>query len=128
MCELTSGVSWLAVGVGFVLSFMLGWLWYSPKGFGKQWAEGVGVALSDGKSMPMFAMITQALGTFCLSWLFGITAGREALLTIVLIIVTIILIVVSNGKFAGKSNTAIRIEATYILAMSVVMFACQAIF
>jgi hypothetical protein len=60
--------------------------------------------------------------------LFVITAGREALLTIVLIIVTIILIVVSNGKFAGKSNTAIRIEATYILAMSVVMFACQAIF
>jgi hypothetical protein len=84
--------------------------------------------LADGKEMPMFAMITQGLGTFCLSWLFGITAAREALLTIVLILVTIILIVVSNGKFAQKSNAAIRIEATYILAMGVVMFVCQAIF
>ena len=128
MCELTADVNWIAVIVGFVLSFVLGWLWYSPKLFGKQWAEGVGVSLADGKEMPMCAMITQALGTFCLSWLFGITAGREALLTIVLILVTIILIVVSNGKFAKKSNAAIRIEATYILAMGVIMFLCQAIF
>jgi hypothetical protein len=36
MNELTYGVSWLAVGAGFVLSFILGWLWYSPKLFGKQ--------------------------------------------------------------------------------------------
>ena len=31
MNELTMDVNWLAVGIGTVLSFMLGWLWYSPK-------------------------------------------------------------------------------------------------
>lgn len=128
MNELTAGVSWIGVVVSFVLSFMLGWLWYSPKLFGKKWAEGVGVALSDGGAMPAAAMITQALGTFGLAWLFGITAASEALLTIILILVTIILFIVSNGKYARKSNTAVVIEAGYIFAMGVVMVICQGIF
>ena len=31
-------VNWLAVGVGTVAAFMVGWLWYSPLLFGKKWA------------------------------------------------------------------------------------------
>lgn len=34
MGELTTGVSWLAVIIGAIASFVLGWLWYSPKLFG----------------------------------------------------------------------------------------------
>ena len=30
MEEITSNVAWLAVIVGAVLSFLVGWLWYSP--------------------------------------------------------------------------------------------------
>ena len=41
MDELTNDVSWLAVAVGAVVSFLVGWLWYSPKLFGPKWAEGV---------------------------------------------------------------------------------------
>jgi hypothetical protein len=128
MSELTIGVSWIGVVVSFVLSFILGWLWYSPKLFGRKWAEGVGVSTTDCGAMPVCPMVTQALGTFCLAWLFGITAASNALLTIILILVTIILIVVSNGKFAQKSNAAIGIEAAYIVAMGVVMFICQGVF
>jgi len=106
----------------------LGWLWYSPKLFGKKWAEGVGVDMGDGSSMPVFAMITQALGTFGLAWLFGITAASEALLTIILVLVTLILLIVSSGKYAQKSNTAVGIEAGYIFVMGVVMVICQGIF
>ena len=36
MGEITSGVNWLAVTVGAVAAFLLGWLWYSPKLFGGQ--------------------------------------------------------------------------------------------
>ena len=43
MPELTDNVNWLAVIIGFVLAFALGWLWYSPKLFGRKWAEGVGL-------------------------------------------------------------------------------------
>ena len=128
MNELTAGVSWMGVVVGFVLSFLLGWLWYSPKLFGKKWADGVGIEMGDGSTMPAFAMITQALATFGLAWLFGITASNNALYTIILIVVTLILFIVSNGKYAQKNNTAIAIEAAYIFAMGLVMVICQGIF
>ena len=118
----------MAVIVSFVLSFVLGWLWYGPKLFGKKWAEGVGVPMGDSGSMPVCAMVTQALGTFCLAWLFGITAASNALLTIILVLITIILLIASNGKFAKKSDTAIIIEVMYIVAMGVVMVVCQGIF
>jgi len=52
MNELTAGVSWIAVTVSFVVSFMLGWLWYTSKLFGEKWAEGVGVEMGDASTMP----------------------------------------------------------------------------
>lgn len=128
MSELTTGVSWIGVIISFIVSFMLGWLWYSPKMFGKPWAEGVGVELADGSEMPAMAMITQALGTFCLAWLVGITAANNSLLTCILMIAMLVLLIVSNGKYAQKSNTAVVIEGAYIVAMAVVMIICQAIF
>jgi len=94
MNELIAGVSWIGVFVGFVLSFLLGWLWYSLKLFGTKWAEGVGISLDGDDATPVFAMNTQALGTFGLAWLFRITASNNALLIIVLITVTIILFIV----------------------------------
>lgn len=108
-------------------SFLLGWVWYGPL-FGKQWAEGVGVELGSSGDMPMGAMVTQALATFGFAWLWGVTAANMALLTAILITVTVMLFIVSNGKYAKKSDKAIMIEATYILAMAAVMFIFQAIF
>ncbi|NNE70490.1 MAG: DUF1761 domain-containing protein [Rhodothermales bacterium] len=127
MAELTTGVSWIAVIGGFVASFLLGWVWYGPL-FGKQWAEGVGVELGSSDDMPMGAMVFQALATFCFAWLWGVTAANMALLTAILITVTIMLFIYSNGKYAKKGDKAIMIEVAYILAMAVVMFAFQAIF
>jgi len=128
MNELTAGVSWIGVVVGFAVSFLLGWLWYSPKLFGKKWAEGSRVTMGSAGAMPMFAMATQALGTFGLAWLFGITAAASHLLTIILILLTVIMLIVSNGKFAQKNNAAITIEATFIVAMGIIMFLGQMIF
>lgn len=125
--ELTDGVNWLAVVVGFVLSFILGWLWYSPKVFGRVWAKGVGVDIDAPGPVPVMALLLQALSAFGLSWLFGITAAKDSLLTIILVVVTIMLFVAANGKFAKKSNTALLIEAGYIFAMSFIMLMSQAI-
>jgi Protein of unknown function (DUF1761) len=128
MSELTAGVSWIGVVAGFVVSFGLGWLWYSPRMFGKTWAEGSRVSMQGAGAMPAFAMVTQALGTFGLAWLFGITAAGSKLLTIILVLATLILLIVSNGKYAQKSNAAVGIEAAYIVAMGVIMFIGQMIF
>ena len=128
MEELTTNVNWIAVVVGFVASFLLGWLWYSPKLFGTKWAEGVGVELGKAGEMPMAAMLTQAVGTFLLSWVVGITAGQEALLTIILIVITIVMLRVSGGLYTKKSNYAIMTDAGFIAAMAIVMIVCQGIF
>ncbi len=128
MNELTEGVSWIGVVSGFAISFILGMFWYNPKFFGTKWAAGVGISLDDGSPFPIAAMIMQIFGTLGLAWLFGITAASNALLTIILILATIILIVVSNGKYARKSNAAVAIEGGYIFAMGIIMLVCQGIF
>ena len=125
MEELTLNVNWLAVVVGFVLSFLLGWLWYSPKLFGAKWAEGIGVELGKAGDMPVIAMVMQAIGTFMLSWLVGITAANDALLTIVLIVLTYAVFQISAGHYAKKSQYAIMTEAGFTVAMAVVMIAVQ---
>ena len=127
MGELTDGVNWLAVGVGTVLSFLLGWLWYSPKLFATKWMEGVGAKPDGSGKMPMPPLIVQLIGTFLLSWVVGITATDNALLTIILIAVTIIVLVVANGMFSMKSRYAITTEAGFIAAMVVLMIAVQGI-
>lgn len=127
MSELTSNVNWLAVIVGFVLSFALGWLWYSPKLFGAKWAEGVGAKMGDGSSMPMAPMVLQAIGTFLLAWLVGVTAANNALATIILVALTFMVLQAASGKFTGKSNYAIGTEVGFIAAMVVLMIVVQGI-
>ena len=127
MQEVIANVNWLAVVVGAVLSFLLGWLWYSPALFGKKWAEGVGVELGRAGGMPVGAMVMQIVGIFLLAWLFGITAANNALLTIILVVLAIVAFIFSAGMYARKSMYAIYTEVGYILAMAVVMFIVQAI-
>ncbi len=126
MGELTMNVNWPAVGVGTVLSFMLGWLWYSPKMFGKKWAEGSGIELTDSSAMPVAPLIFQLIATFLLAWLIAITATQDALLTAILILLTIACFVATNSMFVKKSSTAITIEVGFVLAMGVVMIAVHA--
>lgn len=128
MEELTNNVNWLAVIVGFIVAFGLGWLWYSPKMFGDKWAAGIGVDLETASGMPAAAMVTQAIGTFLLAWLVGITAANNALLTIILIVATIVVLQISGGYFTKKSKSVIAIDAGFIVAMAVVMIVVQGIF
>ena len=127
MNELTEGVNWLAVIIGTVLSFILGWAWYSPLLFVKKWMEGINVRPNPDAKMPASAMIVQLLGTFMLSWLVGITAAHNALATILLIFATIIALIIANGIFVSKSSYAIATEAGFVAAMAVVMIGVQAI-
>jgi hypothetical protein len=127
MNELTENVNWLAVIIGTVLSFILGWLWYSPRLFVKKWIEGVNARGDGSTTPPASSMVMQLLGTFLLSWLVGITAAHNALATIILIAITIMAIISANGFFIGKSNYAIATETGFVAAMTVVMIAVQAI-
>lgn len=127
MAELIVGVSWLAVVIGAILSFLAGWLWYSPKLFGPKWAEGVGVKMGAAAEMPVGAMVSQAVGLLLMSWFVGVTAVSNALLTVILAAVAFTVLAYSGGMFAKKSAYARNVEAGYWIVCLVIMIVCQGI-
>ena len=127
MTELTANVNWLAVIIGAVVAFVLGMLWFSAKMFGVKWALGSGLDPKGPAKPPVAAIISQAIGTFLLAWLVGVTAASNALATIVLAGLTLIALVAAGGLFTNKSSYAIIAETTYVAAMLVIMIAAQGI-
>lgn len=121
-------LNWTAVIVGTVAAFLIGWLWYSPRLFGKGWAEGSNVDLESADGMPMFAMATQVVALFLLAMVIGITATTNSLFTAIFAILAAAMFVVSAGSFIKKSNYAIRIDGLYIIVAGIVMIAFQGIF
>ncbi|NNE82443.1 MAG: DUF1761 domain-containing protein [Alphaproteobacteria bacterium] len=127
MEELITGVSWLAVIVGAVVSFLLGWLWYSPKLFGTKWAEGVGVDLGSASEMPVGAMVSQIIGLLLMSWFVGVTAVTSALLTVILATIAFTVLAYSGGQFTKKSAYARGVEAGYWIICLALMIISQGV-
>ncbi len=125
MSELAHGVSWLAVIVGAIVSFLLGWWWYSPRLFGPGWAKGVGVELGSASAMPVGAMVAQLVGLLLMSWFVGVTAVSSALSTVILATLAFTVLAYSGGMFAKKSRYARNVEAGYWIVSLVVMIVCQ---
>lgn len=128
MAEIFTGVSWAAVVVGAVVSFLVGWLWYSPKLFGTKWAEGVGVKLGDASEMPKDTMVTQAIGLFLMSWFVSVTAASNLLLTVILATVAFSVMYYAASGFAQQSTYARRTTAGYWLVALAIMVICNGIF
>ncbi len=128
MNEITANVSWLAVVAGAVVSFLLGYFWYSPKLFGTKWAEGSGVKMNTADNMPMGAMATQGIGLLLMSWFVGVTAANNALSTVILATVAFTVLGFSGNSFSGKSNYARWVDASYWIACLVIMIVAQGIF
>ncbi len=126
MAEITANVNWLAVGVGTVLAFMLGGLWYSPKLFGAKWMEGVGISEEAGSGQPVPALLAQFVATFLLAWIVGVTAAADALLTIILVALTIMALMGAGGLFSRKSHYAIATETGFVAAMVAIMILVHA--
>ena len=89
--------------------------------------QGIGVELGAASTMSVAAMVTQLVATFRLAWVVGITAAQQALLTIILIVVRVVLFTVANGFFGKKSGYAVAVDAGFIVAMAVIMIAVQGI-
>lgn len=119
-------INFLAVVVGAIAAFLLGWLVYSPLLFGHKWAIGSGVSLNSGKP-PVFAMVAQMLALLLLSLVVGATATADALGVAVLAILAAAFFSMSNGAFINKSTYAVRVDGGYIIAAGAVMIAVQAL-
>ncbi len=128
MQELTANVSWMAVIVGAVVAFVVGALWYSPKLFGTKWAEDVGIELGSASEMPMGAMAGQAIGLLLMSWFVGVTAGNNALLTVILATVAFTVLQYASGLFSKKGAYARKVDAGYWIVSLVIMIVANGIF
>lgn len=128
MEEIASGISWIAVIVGAIAAFLVGWLWYSPMLFGQKWANGVGVDMGGASEMPVGAMVSQAVGLLLLSWFVGAMAAANALSTLVLATLAFSVLAFSGGMFRRNGTYARMTDFGYWVVSVIVMVIAQAIF
>lgn len=121
MAELIGNVSWLAVIAGAVVSFVGGWLWYSPLLFGPKWAEGSGVEMGTASAMPFGAMAAQLAGLVLMSWFVGAGLAANALPLIVLGTLAFAVLAYSGGLFTKRSLYARNVDAGYWLLALILM-------
>lgn len=127
MSELTIGVNWLAVGITTFLCFGLGGLWYSPIMFGVKWVEGVGVAIEDGASQPVAALLVQLVGTCLFAWLVALAMGSGAMPLAKMIALTTSVLLVASGLFGDNSLYAALEEGAFVVAMFTIVVLCHEI-
>ncbi len=128
MGELMEGVNWLGVIAGTIVSFLAGWLWYSPKLFGTKWAEGSRVQLGNANEMPVGAMIAQVIGLFLMSWMVGVTMANNEVWTAILATLAFATLAYSGSMFSQKTAYARVVDFGYWIAALVIMVVCQALF
>ncbi|MFK8034207.1 MAG: DUF1761 domain-containing protein [Hyphomicrobiales bacterium] len=127
MDMLTTNISWIAVLVGAVVSFMAGWLWYSPILFGPKWAEGVGVEMGRASEMPVSAMVFQGVGLLLMSWFIGALSAENLTAVAVLGTISFVALAYSGGLFAKKSAYARFVDAGYWIISLIVMVIVQSL-
>lgn len=70
---------------------------------------------------PVAAIIVQAIGTFFLAWLDGVTAAGNAFATIILTTLALIALMAAGGLFTNKSPYAITTETAYVMVAFVII-------
>ncbi|MEQ9814099.1 MAG: DUF1761 domain-containing protein [Azospirillaceae bacterium] len=121
MIELST-YPWLASGVGFVVAYVIGALWYSPLLFARQWMAAVG--LKPGET----AMAAQAMAASLVMWLIAafvygllvqwigiVSPGALLLLSGLVWLGGAMLPQVMSVMFGGRNPSLIVIDGGYIL-------------
>lgn len=116
-----SAVNWPAVGLGTVLAYGLGMLWFSPKMFGPAWSKG-SHNIRPPDSPPMAAMAVQFIGTLLLALVVGLAGASITAIVAILAAATLI---AGMDLFSQKTAQATLVDAGYILAGGGLMILSQ---
>lgn len=127
MQDIAGGMNWIAVIVGAVAAFLIGWLWYSPALFGPRWAEGVGVEMGTASEMPVGAMVGQAIGLLLLSGFVGALTAANAISTLVIGTLAFAMLAYSGGMFRRNSAYARVTDLGYLVVSVVIMVLVQVV-
>ena len=126
MQEIFTDVNWVAIIVGAVVAFILGWVWYSPIMFSETWKQGIGTPVVPNRPMVPL-LIVQFVGSLLFAWAL-VVALQSSLELAILVAVATAALIKANGLFAGKSMAAIAIESSYVLAQAVIMILVAQLF
>ena len=119
-------LNWPAVIAGTVVAYALGMLWFSPKMFGKAWAEG-SHNIQSPASPPVAAMVIQLAAVFALALVVGLTETTQSIGAAIAAILAAALFVVGMDLFSQKSGKAPYIDGGYIIAGGILMILAQGI-
>ena len=125
MEALVTNVNWLAVGLSTIISYLFASFWYSPMAFGGKWADGVGLKGRVQKGFSFYALVSQFFAILLLAWINSLIVGNGSLVFIILISLTIFFFVLTANLMSGYSNYSSLLEATFVLAISSIMTACN---
>jgi hypothetical protein len=120
-------INWTAVIAGWIAAFVLGFLIYAPFAFGPKWAAGSHLTGKVPDKMPMGAMAAQAVATFLLALIIGLTETAQAIDAAILAILTVAAFAFALASFGLKSTYARLVDAGAIIAFGIVMIAAQAL-
>lgn len=118
------GVNWLAVGVGFALSFGFGWFYYGPKGFYPAWSTSAGVRHQPGDPMGA-AFGSLVVGLVLYSVFVGVMVARGMTGPLILGIIAFIVLGYSNNAFKKLGAASRAIDAGSWAASGVLMLLAQ---
>jgi len=122
---LVTNVNWLAVGLSTIVSYLFASFWYSPTAFGGKWAAGLGLKDGAQGGFSMIALVCQFFSTLLLAWIISLAMANDSVAFIFLISLTIFFFVLTANLMSKASNYSSLVEATFVLAMSLIMTACN---
>ena len=124
MDSLLTNVPWLSVVISTVVTFIVGWLWYSPMLFAKPWMKGIGITEPKKDNMAP-AMISQLVATFLLAWLVAVLLAVASFQVVVVLALAVAVLIKANGYWSDKGKSAIVVESGYALVMVLVIALVQ---
>lgn len=124
MLEMFDGVNWLGVVLGALGAFVLGWFWYSPKGFYPAWSQSAKVTHQRGDPMGA-AFGALVLGLLLYASFVGVMMARGQLGPLILAIVTFIIMGYSNNAFKKLGAVSRAVDAGSWAASGLVMIVVQ---
>ena len=121
------GIDWLGVVIGAVTSFVVGWWYYSAKGFYKPWSESAGITMERGDPMgASFGSLVLGLILYS-TWVGAMVANGQTGLCILGIVVFIVM-GYSNNAFKKLGAVSRSIDAGSWALSGVLMLLAQWIF
>lgn len=118
----------LALGVGVVAAFLLGWIVYSPAlGLQRRWAEGTRIDPAPPPTLPFGPMAAQIAALLALAVVIAMTETTQSLDVAIVAILAFAAQAASVGAWAQKTGFAIAVDVGYALGAGVVMILAHAI-